>query len=266
MKLPQFVPILTAFTSRVSGLETHELLQSPAVLARALADTQTVVGHDGVLNLYEPGLLFSACVGGHHEMNSAGDASGMTLTPPDEILQTAPLVTVLESMEPLRHHLSGRAKVIATFSGPELLYSQLQDTFDASGMSGGSDSDYILDVILAVVRSALELKVDGIALIEQSVSGVPSELQRCHKRVRKLADFYDASFLEFRLQGSEAQDLASSAHCVFDLPAVVKGIGPLSGRLGQSLIAPPPLTTVCDVPGNTQIENLKALSQTRPAA
>jgi hypothetical protein len=267
MKLPQFVPILTAFTARVAGREVTGLLQSPTALARALADTQTVVGHDGVLSIFDPLLLSTACIGKQDEMNSAAGAHGIGLTPPDEILQTAPLATILESIQPLRHYLPDRAMIFATFTGPGLLYYQLQDTFESCGMTGGADSDYVLDVIRNVVRSSLELKADGIALIEQTVPGTPSELQRCHKTVRKLADFYDAGFLAFRLPGAENQEPGIPAHCVFDLAPPDNCIGPLFGQLGKSAASnTPPATTAGDVPASTTVDELKTLLQQGRAA
>jgi len=260
MKLPQFVPILTAFTERVAGREMTELLQSPTALARALADTQTVVGHDGVLSIFDPLLLASACIRKLDETSSNGEAQSPSLTPPDEILQTAPLVTLLESIQPLRHHLPDRAMIFTTFTGPGLLYSQLQDIFESSAMAGGADSDYVLDVILSVVRSALELKTDGIALIEQAAPGIPSELQRCHKKIRKLTDFYDAGFLVFRLPGAEDQEPVIPAHCVFDLAPSAHCIDPLLGQLEQSAASDTlPVTTAGDVPASTLVEELKTL-------
>jgi hypothetical protein len=260
MRLPQFVPILTAFTARVAGREVTELRQSPTALARALADTQTVVGHDGVLSIFAPLLLSSACIRKQSEMNSRGVTRGTGLTPPDEILQTAPMATLLESIQPLRHLLPDRAMIFTTFTGPGLLYSQLQDTFVSCGMTGAAGSDYVHDVILSVVRSALELKADGIALIEQTVPGIPSELQRCRKTVRKLADFYDAGFLVFRLPGVEDQEPAIPAHCVFDLTLSDNFIGPIFGRLEPSAASnTPPVTTAGDVPESTPVEKLKNL-------
>ncbi len=267
MKLPQFVPILTAFTARVAGREVTELLRSPTALARALADTQAVVGHDGILSIFDPLLLSSVCIRKQDEINSSGGSDGIDLTPPDEILKTAPLATILESIQPLRHHVSNKAKIFATFAGPGLLYSQLQNACASCDMDGGADCDYIFDVILSVVRSSLELKADGIALIEQTVPGIPSELQRCHKTVRKLADFYDAGFLVFRMPGVEDQAPAISAHCVFDLASADNFIGPLFGQLGPSVASNrPPVTTANDVPESTPVEGLKTLLQAARAA
>jgi len=73
-----------------------ELLQSPTALARALADTQKVVGHDGVLSLFDSLLLSSACIRTQGEMSTPGETHDMGLIPPDEILQTTPLATLLE--------------------------------------------------------------------------------------------------------------------------------------------------------------------------
>jgi hypothetical protein len=262
MKLPRYIPILTAFTARVAGRDMAQLLQSPTALARALADTQTVVGHDGVLCLFAPSLLSSACIRKQEEVTSSAGAHGIGLTPPDEILQTAPLATLLESIQPLRHHLPERAMIVATFSGPGLLYSQLQAAFESCGMTGGADSDYVLDVIRDVVRSSLEMKADCIALIEQTAPGLPSELWRCHKTVRKLADFYDAGFIVFNLPGAEDPQPGIPAHCVFDLASPGNGIGPLFGTLESSAASnTPPVSTSGDVAENMEIEELKSWSQ-----
>ena len=262
MKLPQSVPILTAFTARVADRDMPCLLESPAALARALADTQTVVGHDGVLCLFDPLLLSSACIGIQDEASAFGVPRGEALTPPDEILKAGSLATLLESIQALPHHLPDKALIFATFAGPGLLHSQLQDAFESCGMSSDAGSDYVLDVIRNVVRSSLEMKADGVALIEQMAPGVPSEIRRCHKTVRKLADFYDAGFMVFNLPGSEDPEPGIPAHCVFDLKPSESRIGPLIGKLDPSAASnTPPLSTSGDVPVSTTIEELKTWLQ-----
>jgi hypothetical protein len=262
MKLPHFVPILTAFTARVAGNEIAQLLQSPSALARALAETQMVVGHDGVLCFYEPSLLLSACIRDPQGIRPAGDDGSVGLTSPDEVPQTAPLSTVLESIRPLRHQLPDSAVVYATFTGPALLYSQMQSAFETSGLNDEVDPDYVLAVIRNVVRSSLELKADGIALIEQTMPASPSKLLRAHKAVRKLADFYDAGFLVFKLPDSDEKNFPNTAHCVFDLASTTSGIGPVTAYAEQP--ASPELlllTTAGDVAANTTVEELKSLTR-----
>ena len=255
MKLPHFVPILTSFTARVAGSEIAQLLQSPTSLARALAETQIVVGHDGVLCFYDSSLLLSACI---------GDPEGK-LTSPDEILQTAPLSTLLEAIQPLRHQLPDSAMVFATFTGPGLLYSQLQGAFRSSGLNDQVDPDYVGAVVRNVVQSALELKADGIALIEQTMETTPSKLLRAHKAVRKLADFYDAGFLVFKLAKSDEQTFPDNAHCVFDLATPANGIGPVTAH-AEKPASPERLlsTTAGDVAANTTIEELKSMTRAAP--
>jgi hypothetical protein len=260
MKLPHFVPILTAFTARVAGREIAQLLQSPTTLARALAETQIVVGHDGVLCFYAPSLLLSACIRDAEGIGLADDTNGVVLISPDEILQTAPIRILLESIQPLRHQLSDSAMVFATFTGPALLYSQLQGAFKSSGLNDEVDPDYVLAVIRNVVRSALESKADGIALIEQVMSATPSKLLRAHKAVRKLADFYDAGFLVFKLPDSDEQTFPNTAHCVFDLATPSSGIGPVIGQPAQSIASDHQFfTTAGDVAANTTVDVLKTL-------
>jgi hypothetical protein len=257
MKLPQFVPILTAFTARVAGRGMEQLLQSPSALARALADTQTVVGHDGVLCVFDPVLVSSSCLAQH----------GAGLTPAEEIPQTAPVAAILESIQPLRHHLPESAGIYATFAGPGLLSSQLQDAFDPHGANSVVDPDYVVDVILSVVRSALDLKADGIALIERGGASLPLGLLRVHKKARKLADFYDAGFLVFSMPGGGEPEPELPAHCIFDLASAENGIGPVIGKLAQSAASKArPSTTAGDVPESTPVEDLKRLLQDGKAA
>jgi hypothetical protein len=262
MKLPLFVPILTAFTARVAGREMAQLLGSPTALARALADTQTVIGHDGVLCHFDPLLLASACLRSQAENVRSDGTEGVALRSSAEVPQAAPLATLLESIQPLRRYLPEGALIYATFAGPGLLYSQLQAALESCGETGGVDPDYVVDVIRDVVRSALELKADGIALIEQTVPAAPAELLRCHKTVRKLADFYDAGFLLFRLPASEQVQHEFQAHCLFDLEFTENGMGPVTGKLGPATVSSVlPFTTAGDVAETTTVEELKTLLQ-----
>jgi hypothetical protein len=262
MKLPQFAPILTAFTARVAGREMAQLLGSPTALARALADTQTAVGHDGVLCLFDPLLLADTCIRKQPEITSSNGTHGAGLIAVAEVLQTPPMVTLLDSIQPLRHHLPGGVLIYATLAGPGLLYSQLQAALASCGETSGVDPDYVVDVIRDVVRSAFELKVDGIALIEQTVPAGPAELLRCNKTVRKLADFYDAGFLLFRLPAPQRVQHEFQAHCLFDLEFTENGMGAVTGKLGPATVSSVlPVTTAGDVAETITVEELKTLLQ-----
>ena len=252
MKIPHFIPVLTAFAARVSGLEPDRLLRSPTTLARALADTQSVVGHDGVLCIYAPSLLFSACIDTNHKMAK----------PADEVLRSRPLATVLESIPILRHVLPDRATVFAAFAGPGLLHRQLREAVECRADSDWDVSSYVVEVILAAVRSSLDVKADGIALIEQAMPAMPAEMLRVHRKVRKLADFYEAAFLVFNDQETEEQGPELPAHCVFHLGPGMRGLGPVMGRLGHSVADEGrPYTTAGDVPADTAVNDLKALNE-----
>ena len=221
-------------------------------LARALADTQSVIGHDGVLCIYAPSLLFSACIDANHTMPK----------PADEVLQSQPLATVLESIPVLRHILPDQAAVFATFAGPGLLHCQLQGAVESRSDSAWDVNAYVAEVILAAVRSSFDTKADGIALIEKATPGMPVEMLRVHKKVRKLADFYDAAFLVFNEQATGEQGPESPAHCAFDLGSGIRGIGPVVGRLEQSVAADGrPYTTAGDMPADTAVNDLKALNE-----
>jgi len=261
VKLPRFVPILTTFTARVAGRDLAGLLQSPTALARALADTQTVVGHDGVLCLFDPDLVATACTGASAEVPGleSGDAAA--------VLRTPPLATLLESIQPLKHHLQGRARVIFTIAGPALLQAQLQKSLQSAGGEGRVDPDYVIGLIRDTVRSALESGADGIALIEQTACDNPEDFSRCYKAVRKLADFYDAAYLAFLPPGSGVQQPGLLAHCVFDLNARDNDPGPVSGKPGRGIVSDVvTFTTAGDVPGSATVEELKALWRNLSAA
>jgi hypothetical protein len=138
----------------------------------------------------------------------------------------------------------------------------LHDVLAGGDGNNGFDTGYVIDVILGIVRSALESKADGIAFINKTVVTPPPELLRCFRKVRKLADFYSAAFLVFNLPGSESHDTDSLAHCVFNLPPPGAGIGPVSGQPGIAEVANNlSFTTAGDVPGDTAIESLKKLLQ-----
>ncbi len=193
-------------------------------------------------------------------MTSATDSNEILVQPAAEVLRSKPLATVFESIPALRHLLSDRAQVFATFAGPGLLYSQLQDAFASRGNTAWEDPDYVAEVILDAVRFSFDMKIDGIALIEQTTAAMPSELLRVHRKVRKLADFYDAGFLVFNEQGSDEHDPGLPAHCVFDLSSVAQGIGPVMGRLGQSVaVNGASYTTAGDIPADTTVRDLKSL-------
>jgi hypothetical protein len=266
MKLPQSIPILTAITARVAGSEIADLIRSPARLARALADTQIVVGHDGVLCLFDPWLLLGSCTS-DVQMSSQPSASSQVdgLTPPGEVAARLPLSSLLETIEPLRHHLPGGVKIYAAFSGPALLRTQLRETLASGGeraVPAAADPDfgYVREVLKGLVRSFLELGADGIALLEQSMPETAPELAACYRIVRKLTAFYDAGYIVFNLSPGERPESDFKAHCVFDLPPPGQGNGPVFGRSGCSYTGPErPLTSAGDVPVDTPFEDLKKI-------
>lgn len=266
LKLPHFIPILTTFAARVSGRESGELLQSPSALARSLADTQAVVGHDGVLCTYAPSILVSSCIEEQSEMSTGAGAGGTPLRPAADALRSKPVATVFESIQALRHLLAGRARVYAAFTGPGLLSCQIRDALASHSNAAWADPEYVAEIVLATVRLSLDLKADGVALIEQATLGMPGDLLRVHRKVRKLADFYDSAYLVFHEQGSEEDDPGFPAHCVFDLKSIAHGIGPVAGRVESSFAADDtPCTTAGDIPACTSVAALKSLFIERPA-
>ena len=261
MKLPRFTPILTSYLERVANRDIGQLLRSPIALSNALAEMQVAVGHDGVLCVYEPTLLARACSQGPQGRQQSASAAGARLNTPDEALLAAPLCTLLDALQPLRYRLPESALLYAALAGPGLLFSQLQSAADRAGAGDGADPGYVVSVIRAAVRAALERKADGVALIERTTPATPPGLLRAHKSVRKMADFYDAGFLVFTLPESADRVTPDPAHCVFDLGNAAGSAEPLLGHADASAGADhPPWTTAGDVAADVPIDTLKQLT------
>lgn len=244
--LPQFVPILTSYAIRVSGRELVQLLSSGAGLARALLDTQKVVGHDGVLCLFHPSLLAEAC---------AESPSGpLRLRAAEDVPRSGKMPVLLDAVRALRQQLPPRAMVFATFAGPGLLLSEL-----TSRQSGGDapDFDYTADVFLSMVRAAFDSEAQGIAVVEERLAEISPEMASSYRSTNKLAEFYDAAQMVFHLPGAPAAVASTGAHCSFFLESggdpcrLVRG----TATAGQLMSA----TTGGDVPAGTPLEQLKGL-------
>ena len=122
-------------------------------------------------------------------MTSATDSNDILVQPAVEVLRSKPLANVFESIPALRHLLSDRAQVFATFAGPGLLYSQLQDAFASRGNAAWVDPDYVAEVILDAVRFSLDMKSDGIALIEQTSADDASGVAACAQKGAETGGF-----------------------------------------------------------------------------
>lgn len=269
MKLPRFIPILTAFTSRVSGRDLNELLRSPAALARALVDTQKVVGHDGILAIYHPSLLAASCLGRQRPADGETPvADAASLIPAAEVPRAGAMAAVFESIGAVRHRLPEGVQVFAAFAGPALLHSQLKEVLRQSGDNVWDDTDYVSEVVLATVRASFEVAADGVALIERLAPAMPAELLRVYRKVRKQAEFYNGSFLLFEEAGSSSPDASLPAHCRLDLSSATTGSGVVTGQLDPSGVAREAtvVTTAGDVPADTPVSVLAALMQQQPAA
>jgi hypothetical protein len=245
--LPQFVPILTSYAVRVSGRELEPLLASSAGLARALLDTQKVVGHDGVLCLFHPPVLVEACI--------ESDAGALRLRAADDVPRFGKMAVVLEAVRALRRQMPPGVSVFATFAGPGLLLSELaKREHDGDAV----DADYAGDVFLSTVRAAFDAEAHGIAVMEKRMPEIPPEFAALYRSATKLAEFYDGAQMVFHLPGTESA-AATAAHCTFflesggDFCRAVQGTGSAEGKT--------PVTTAGDVPADTPLERLKELRE-----
>jgi hypothetical protein len=246
--LPQFVPILTSFAGRVSGRNLGQLLSSGAGLARALLDTQKVVGHDGVLCLFHTPLMAEAC---------AESSSGpLRLRASEDVPRFGKMPVLLDAVRALRRQLPPHAMVFATFAGPSLLLSDL-----TKRQSGGDapDSDYAGDVFLGMVRAAFDSEAQGIAVVEERLVEISPEVASTYRSANKLAEFYGAAQMVFHLPGAPGAGASTGAHCSFFLESggdpcrLVAG----TGAAGE----PMPATTAGDVPADIALDRIKGLRE-----
>jgi hypothetical protein len=252
IRLPQFVPILTSFAERVSRSSLQQLLLSPSSLARALAETQTVVGHDGILCVYHKSLLPRACT-------KQKPGASPELLPAEDVPGSPGFSALLEAIRSLRHRAPANTRVLASFAGPGLLHAELSE--GACRQAAPEDREYAAEVLLGTVRAALEAKADGVALMEEAGTLAAPELAAVYGSLRKLADFYESALVLFVADGAPAVGWNPRAHCTFYLPSGSNGFELVPGILDEGLGAAVPFTTAADVPAETPVEQVRLLCQ-----
>jgi len=245
--LPKFIPILTSYAVRVSGREIGSLLASGAGLARALLDTQKVVGHDGILCLFHTPVLVESCI--------ESTTGPLRLRAADDVPGAGRMAVMLEAVRALRRQVSPSTSVFAAFAGPGLLLAELTGR---EGDGDAVDADYAGDVFLGAVRAAFEAEAHGIAVIEQRMAAIPPDVAALYRSANKLAEFYDGAQLVYHLPG--AGDAATTAaHGTFFLAS---GADTCRARQGLGAAGRTvPVTTAGDVPSDTPLELLKELRE-----
>ncbi len=243
---PRFVPILSSYATRVSGRSLQELIESPARLARALADMQQLVGHDCILCFYTPQVLVKSCV---KALGSLCDA--------EEVSRSGSVAVVLEAVTALRNSLPAGVQVFGSFPGPELMLRELRNICP-SNLPELSDYDYVSDVFLNLVRTACEAGAHGVAIAE-SVGGEEPVPESCYRSARKLVDFYSATMLAFLGPGSNDAPALSVADAVFRLPKEPGRLELVAGAVRDSADDKPAMTTNMDVPVDVSVEDLRAI-------
>ncbi len=245
--LSEFMPILTAHTYRIGNLATPQLRATPAALARSLLDSQRLVGHDGIICIFDTQILVDACL-----IKSDGRTE---LREPESVPYSEPFASILNAVRALRPQLPQKVRVYSSFTGPELLLEELamrsEDLPDA-------DLDYAGDVFLAAVRESFNAEAHGIAVIEKSMATVLPQVDSLYRSANRIAEFYDGAQIVFHLP-SEAPRTATSAHCSFFLQSsirpyeLVRGVGIAGTQM--------PFTTASDVPEDTPIQTLRELTE-----
>jgi len=245
--LPRFMPMLTSFAARVAGCAPAELPRSAALLARALRDTQKVVGHDGVLCVFEPGLLAAACL----------DGSG-GLRAPQAVVAAPEVSVLLDAVKGLAAQLPRQAAPLVVLDGPSLLTAELRRRCPEAPET--ADSDYVSDVFTAVLRTALESPAQGVALIESGATPRGPELQGLHRSARRLADFYERWLVQFLLPGTAGPGPQDWAHCSFALSAAGDPCALLRAiSYDHELATEAPATTAGDIPAETPVAVVRGL-------
>ena len=256
--MPRFMPILTSFAGRVAGCGPEDLLSSGAVLARALRDAQKVAGHDGVLCLFEPGLLAGCCI---------EEGGAPRLVEPDTVVAAPAFQVLADAVGALGAQVPANVSTIFTLAGPALLRRELQARCpDAPELD---DWDYVSDVLTAALGAAFDSPARGFALVD-SFDGVPdADLTAMYRSARKLADFYERPFVLFLLPGSAAAELPGGPQCIFALPqggdpcALLRAVSFDGGGVREA-----PATTAGDIPADTPVAAVRDLcreAMQRPA-
>ena len=244
---PEFLPILTTYAARISGRTLSETRASAATLARALLDSQRVVGNDGILCLFDPMTLVDACIGAGTE--------GSRLRAPEMVPGCSPIATILSAVGVMRPQLPRDVRVYASFAGPALL---LQELSARTGNADEVDIDYVGDVFLATVRAAFDARAHGIAVIEQPLAEIPPPIAALYRSANKLADFYEGLQMVFHLPGVTTS-AATEAHCSFflesdrDCGQLLQGVGRTEARM--------PFTSAADVTPDTPIQRLREMRE-----
>lgn len=245
-KYPRFVPILGSYTTRVSGRGLQELLESPAGLARALADTQHLVGQDCILCFYAPHSLAKSC------LNESGSVCAA-----DDAPRSGSIAAILEAIAALRTSLPAGVQVFACFPGPAFMLGELR-RICRSNSAELSDYDYVGDVFLNLVRAACEAGAHGVAVAE-NVGGEECVPTSCFRSARKLVDFYSATLLVFLEPGSDDAPAFSVADFIFKLPKEPGKLELVVGAASDLAHDKPMMTTNKDVPVDVSVEDLRAL-------
>ena len=243
-KLPKFVPILSSYTTRVSGRGTHELLKSPAGLARALADTQRIVGQDGVLCFYAPEALAASCL-----------QSANILCAAEDVRRAGNMAVVIDAIVALRTLIPPSAQIIGCCPGPGLTLFHLRACC-ARDTPELADYDYVGDVFVTLIRAVCEAGAHGIAVGER-FHDRDGATEGLYTSARKLADFYGVPLFVFLQPGSEILASAGVADCVFKLPENPSNVELLGGSLVERKDGP--VTTNQDVPSEFSVEALQRL-------
>lgn len=247
--MPRFLPILTSFAGRVAGCGRAELLASGAALARALRDAQKVAGHDGVLCLFEPGLLAGCCLAG---------AGPLRLVEPDEVVEAPAFEVLCEAVRALDTLLPAQVATVFTLAGPALLREQLLER--CPGAPELEDWDYVSDVHTAVLGAAFAAPARGVALVDRFAAVPGDEISYMYRSARKLADFYERLLVLFVLPGPASRELPGGPHCSFVLPqggdpcALVRAIS-----FDRTRVREAPATTAGDIPADTPVAVVRDL-------
>lgn len=247
--MPRFLPILTSFAGRVAGCTRAELPASGAGLARALRDAQKVAGHDGVLCLFEPGLLAGCCVTGEGRPR---------LCAPEEVLAAPAFEVLCDAVRALDTLLPAPVATVFTLAGPALLRVQLLER--CPGAPELEDWDYVSDVHAAVLGAAFTSPARGVALIDAFTEAPGDELCAMYRSARKLADFYERLLLLFTLPAAASRELPGGPHCSFALPqggdpcALVRAIS-----FDRTRVREAPATTAGDIPADTPVAVVRDL-------
>jgi hypothetical protein len=207
LQRPLFVPLVYRYASRISGVAVEEMLSNATSLSRSLATAQELFGYDGIISNYDPRLevelLGRALEQAPHEVTSrlqlterpAAVIDGAAHSPSAMALASVIFDATAQLCDTVGHD----NPVIGVLNSPVTLAQRmLGDAFDLreEHRQGLREIfDLVEKVVLDLLKTYCNQRVNGIWLIEENWEGISNEgaawLKSRYQTLWNVAQYFD---------------------------------------------------------------------------